>query len=34
MSKFYEMGTHLNTQLENEEQNEKKKKNPGHQIDP
>ena len=26
MSKFYEMGTHLNTQLENEEQNEKKKK--------
>lgn len=26
MSKFYEMGTHLDTQLENEKQNEKKKK--------
>ena len=33
MSKFYEMGTHLNTQLENEKQNEKKKYS-GHQIDP
>lgn len=32
MSKFYKMGTNLNTQLENEKQ--KKKKNSGHQIDP